>query len=84
MRQYSQGSNQPSKHQLMRRLDRAFGDLNVFLAALAIGLAVLDLTCLYGVTVGRSLTTALYEQAPQSVASPGPPATQRRSHDSSQ
>ena len=30
---------------LLRRLDRAFGEINVFLLALAIGIAALDVTC---------------------------------------
>ena len=31
--------------QLTHRLDRLFGDINAFLIALAIGLAILDFTC---------------------------------------
>jgi hypothetical protein len=38
-------SNEKSARPLMRRLDRAFGEINVVLLALAIGLAALDFTC---------------------------------------
>jgi hypothetical protein len=38
---------QPSRTNLTARLDRAAGDMNAFLLVLAIGLAALDLTCLW-------------------------------------
>ena len=37
----------PSPRSLAARLDRAAGDMNAFLLVLAIGLATLDLTCLW-------------------------------------
>jgi hypothetical protein len=46
---------------LLRRLERAAGELNPFLTILAIGIAVLDLTCYMGVVGSRQL-------APHSVA----------------
>lgn len=72
------------KGDLLRRFDRALGELNVFLTALAIGLALLDLTCFYGVTVGRPLTTALNAQMPQGAAWPSlVPAMPRSADDDS-
>jgi hypothetical protein len=69
---------------LLRRFDRALGELNVFLTALAIGLALLDLTCFYGLTVGRPLMTALNVQAPQGAAWPSlVPAMPRSADDDS-
>lgn len=56
---------------LLQRLDRAFGELNVFLAAFAIGLAILDLTCLYAVTVARPLTAGLHVEARHGALMPG-------------
>jgi hypothetical protein len=47
--------------QLMDWLDRLFGDINAFLIALAIGLAVLDFTCftaLHAVTVVQVSATS--------------------------
>jgi hypothetical protein len=71
MQQYSRSGEEPSKRQLMRRLDRAFGELNVFLAAVAIGLAVLDLTCLYGVAIGEPLQQAFHHERAYAPAWPG-------------
>ena len=50
-----------AQRQLMQRLDRAFGEINVVLAALAIGLAVLDTTCFCLLAIDRPLMTALYD-----------------------
>ncbi|HEV2301482.1 MAG TPA: hypothetical protein VGR91_07920 [Stellaceae bacterium] len=85
MRHPTSQGERAQRGQLIRRLDRAFGELNVFLTALAIGLALLDLTCLYGVTVSRPLIAALHVQPPQSVAWPGlVPGLRQRSDDASQ
>jgi hypothetical protein len=48
MRQSSSGDKY--SYDWMRRFDRAVGQINVVLAALAIGLAVLDVTCLIALT----------------------------------
>lgn len=42
---------------LVRRLDRAAGQLNAFLVILAIGLALLDLTCFSALTVERAIAS---------------------------
>ena len=42
---------------LMRRLDRAAGQLNAFLVIVAIGLALLDLTCFSAITVEQAVAT---------------------------
>ena len=39
----------------MRRLNRAFGEINVFLVALAIGLTVLNATCFVTVTITAAI-----------------------------
>lgn len=39
----------------MRRLNRALGEINVFLVALAIGLAVLDATCFVTLTITAAI-----------------------------
>jgi hypothetical protein len=41
--------------QLMRRLDRVAGEINVFLVVIALGLAVLDFTCLWAFTIEDAL-----------------------------
>ena len=38
-------SNDAKPQPLLRRLDRAFGELNVFLLAVALGLGALDFVC---------------------------------------
>jgi hypothetical protein len=43
--QQSSPRDDHSPKQLLQRLDRVFGEMNVILLALAIGLAVLDFTC---------------------------------------
>jgi hypothetical protein len=83
MQQYSRSGDQPSKHPLMRRLDRAFGELNVLLTAVAIGLAVLDLTCLYGVTIGESLRQAVHSERAYTAGWPGLLSQRHRSDESS-
>jgi hypothetical protein len=40
---------------LLRNFERAAGELNPFLAILAIGIAILDLTCYMGVVGSRQL-----------------------------
>ena len=42
---------------LIRRLDRIAGQMNVFLVILAIGLALLDLTCFSALTVEQAIAT---------------------------
>jgi hypothetical protein len=41
-----------------RRLDRALGEVNIVLAALAIGLAILDLICLFAFTATAEIRRA--------------------------
>jgi hypothetical protein len=41
-----------------RRLDRALGEINVALVAVAIGLAVLDVTCLLAITATTEIRRA--------------------------
>lgn len=58
--------------ELMRRIDRFAGDLNVLLVLLAIGLATLDVTFLFTQKIIEHLppvTRVVYETAP---ASPAP------------
>jgi hypothetical protein len=50
------GDYLPSR--LMRRLNRAFGEINAFLLAVAIGLAVLDLTCFVTLKASLEITRA--------------------------
>jgi hypothetical protein len=83
MRQYSHSGGQPSKHQLMRRLDRAFGELNVFLTAVAIGLALLDVACLYGVALGEPLQQAFHNERAYTAGWPGLLLPRHHSGDSS-
>jgi hypothetical protein len=42
---------------LLRRLDRVAGQLNAFLVVLAIGLALLDLTCFSAITVEQAIAS---------------------------
>src|SRR4029453_11869081 len=49
---------QPSRTNLTARLDRAAGAMNAFLLVLAIGLATLDLTCLWALKM-RDLLPAM-------------------------
>jgi hypothetical protein len=49
-------SNDHAPRPLMRHLDHALGEVNVFLLAVAIGLATLDVTCF--VTLRVAATTA--------------------------
>jgi hypothetical protein len=62
--------------QLLHRLDRVFGEMNVILLALAIGLAVLDVTCFSALGLSDSLsvphTTPAIEKALLAPPSPGP------------
>lgn len=56
--------------QVMRRLDRVFGEINVFLLTVAIGLAVLDYTCF--VALNASTAIARVQQNRISAPSPSP------------
>ena len=67
-----------AQRQLMQRLDRAFGEINVFLAALAIGLAILDTTCFYLLAIDRPLMTAFYDAGAGSSWPTVAPAPDRR------
>jgi hypothetical protein len=49
----SRGS--PPRAALMQHLERAAGEINPFLAILAIGIAILDLTCYTGLAAARHL-----------------------------
>ncbi|HZT86562.1 MAG TPA: hypothetical protein VFA12_01250 [Stellaceae bacterium] len=54
MRSQTSGEGRPTKR-FMRRLDRVAAELNVVLVVIAIGLGVLDLTCLWALAIERSL-----------------------------
>ncbi len=59
--------NRLSIRELLRRVDRVAGDLNVLLVVVAIGLATLDMTCLLTQTFVDNLppiTRISYDQAP--------------------
>jgi hypothetical protein len=47
-----------SPKQLWQRLDRVFAEMNVILLALAIGLAVLDITCFSALGLSDALSLA--------------------------
>ncbi|MBO0736974.1 MAG: hypothetical protein J2P48_10455 [Alphaproteobacteria bacterium] len=51
-------SDDHSLRNLPRRLDRVFGEINAFLLVLAIGLAVLDVTCFVGLKVSDEIQWA--------------------------
>jgi hypothetical protein len=71
MQQQLSPSDDHSPRHLARRLNRVFGEINVFLLALAIGLTVLDATCL--VTLSASNEIARRQQSPISTEpSPSP------------
>ena len=58
----------PSPRSLAARLDRAAGDMNAFLLVLAIGLATLDLTCLWAFKMKEALPTMARATATSSSA----------------
>jgi hypothetical protein len=60
MQQQLSPSDDHPPRQAMRRLNRVFGEINVFLLAVAIGLAVLDFTCF--VALSASAEIARVEQ----------------------
>jgi hypothetical protein len=69
--------SQPSdpRRALIRALERAAGELNPFLTILAIGIAILDLTCYMGMVGSRQLVPhASAYAASQNAASTGPVA----------
>ncbi|MGC2413210.1 MAG: hypothetical protein WA459_11010 [Stellaceae bacterium] len=72
MQQQPWPSNDHPPRHLMRRLNRVFGEINVFLLAVAIGLAVLDLTCF--VALSTSTEIARSQHSPISAA-PSPPTS---------
>jgi hypothetical protein len=51
-------SDDRSDQPFLRRLDRAFSDLNAILLALAIGLALLDFTCFIGMATFSEIRRA--------------------------
>ena len=64
-----------ARRALLRRFERVAGELNPFLAMLAIGIAILDLTCYMGMVGSRQLVphSSAYA-ASLSTASAGPAA----------
>ena len=70
----------PKKHlpprSLAARLDRAAGDVNAFLLVLAIGLATLDLTCLWAFKM-RDLLPAMARSTATSTMAINKPPNQR-------
>jgi len=58
---------------LVARLDRAAGDMNAFLLVLAIGLATLDLTCLWAFKMRDLLPTMARATATSTMATNKPP-----------
>ena len=67
----------PKKHppprSLAARLDRAAGDVNAFLLVLAIGLATLDLTCLWAFKMRDALPAMARSTATSTMAINKPP-----------
>jgi len=67
----------PKKHPpprgLAARLDRAAGDVNAFLLVLAIGLATLDLTCLWALKMHDLLPAMARSTATSTMAVNKPP-----------
>jgi len=67
----------PKKHSppqsLAARLDRAAGDVNAFLLVLAIGLATLDLTCLWAFKMRDALPATAQATATSTLAINKPP-----------
>jgi hypothetical protein len=63
----------PSRAALIQRLERVAGEVNPFLAILAIGIAILDLTCYTGLAVARHLPVRT--PASQVIAAPLPVET---------
>jgi hypothetical protein len=64
---------QPSRTNLTARLDRAAGDMNAFLLVLAIGLATLDLTCLWALKMRDLLPAMAWATATSTMAVNKPP-----------
>jgi hypothetical protein len=62
---------------LVARLDRAAGDVNAFLLVLAIGLATLDLTCLWAFKM-RDLLPAMARSTATSTMAINKPRTKGR------
>ena len=63
----------PRPSSLVARLDRAARDMNAFLLVLAIGLATLDLTCLWAFKLRDSLPSPSRATAASSVQTNKPP-----------
>jgi len=57
-------SNSKENSSLLKRLDRIFGELNAFLFAIAIGLAVLDFTCFVTLRASADLSRMAVRTAP--------------------
>jgi len=68
MQQQLWPSDDHSLRHLMRRLNRVFGEINVFLLAVAIGLAVLDATCFVALSASTEIARA--QHSPISAALP--------------
>jgi hypothetical protein len=66
----------PSPKSLAARLDRAAGDMNAFLLVLAIGLATLDLTCLWAFKM-RDALPAMARATATSTAAVNKPGNQK-------
>ena len=63
----------PSPRSLAARLDRAAGDMNAFLLVLAIGLATLNLTCLWAFKMKEALPAMARATATSTTAVNKPP-----------
>jgi hypothetical protein len=63
----------PPPRSLTARLDRAAGDMNAFLLVLAIGLATLDLTCLWAFKMRDALPAMAQATATSTMAINKPP-----------
>jgi hypothetical protein len=70
----------PNKRKLLRGLERAAGEINPFLTILAIGIAILDLTCYAGLASSRQvvLHSTAYAATPSVAPAPEEPISFRR------
>ncbi len=64
----------PPPRSLTARLDRAAGDMNAFLLVLAIGLATLDLTCLWAFKMRDALPAMAQATATSTHQNPAQPS----------
>jgi len=59
--------------EMLQRIDRVAGDLNVLLVVIAIGLATLDLTCLWAFKMRDALPAMAHATATSTMAINKPP-----------